>query len=179
LLTSSAYFQLGSISGLDIIKYQHSSKPCPIEGGYIISFNSTTSNGGSLLLKPGTGAGGGSNGQVKIDGVLAFTGAYNIGGGTSGSPVSLQNQVSFITLLPVSGSNNYYQLPNPSSYSGRSYIIRNNSGSFTTILSTATGLLYAGNSEVGSSTYTLNPTASPKTVMAISDGSNWIVMVQD
>jgi hypothetical protein len=59
------------------------------------------------------------------------------------------------------------------------YIIRNNSSSFNVNITTAAGLLFPGNLNTGSATYTLNPTASPKTVIAISDGSNWTIMKQD
>ncbi len=149
------------------------------EGGRIVSFNSTTSNGGNLVLKPGTGAGGGANGYIHLDGIIAMTVSLGLGGGSSGSPVSLLNQKSFTGLLPADGVNNYYQLPSPVTYSGRMYYIRNNSSTFSAVLVTAAGLLYPGSSSAGSSSFTLNAGSSPKTVLALSDGQNWIILKQD
>jgi hypothetical protein len=149
------------------------------EGGHIISFNSTASNGGNLVLKPGAGVGGGSNGVIKLDGATTLGTTLSIAGGASGSPVSLNNQNTLITLMPANGTNNYYQFPAPSTYPGRMFIIRNNSGSFTANITTAGGQLFAGNSNSGVASYTLNTASSPKTVMAVSDGSNWIIMVQN
>lgn len=151
------------------------------EGGHIISFNSSTSNGGNLLLSPGNGVSGGANGTIKLDGVVTY-GITTIAltGGTSGSPVSLLNQKSYVGLTPTSaGTDNYYQLPSPVTYPGRMYIIRNNSASVSAIITTAAGLLFPGNSNTGAASYTLNPTSSPKTIVAVSDGANWTVMVQN
>ncbi|MEK7224331.1 MAG: hypothetical protein AAB221_01450 [Bacteroidota bacterium] len=150
------------------------------EGGYILSgFNSTTSTGGNLVLTPGTGANSGGNGSIKLDGIVAISVTTGLAGGTSGSPVSLLNQKSFISVSPADNTNNYYQLPNPATYPGRMYIIRNNSGSFNVNITTAAGSMYAGNSNTSVSPFTLSPASSPKTVMIISDGTNWIVMKQD
>ncbi len=149
------------------------------EGGHIVSFNSSVSNGGNLLLKPGTGNAGGSNGTIKLDGVITIGYVIGIAGGTSGSPISILNQPTYVGVLPADNTNNYYQLPSPVTYPGRTYIIRNNSSSYNANITTAAGLLFAGNSNVGGATYTLNPTSSPKTVMAVSDGANWTIMVQN
>ena len=150
------------------------------EGGHIISLNSSVSNGGNLILKPGTGAAGGNNGTIKLDGVITIGNIINIAGGTLVSPVSLLNRPSYIGILPADAINNYYQLPDPTIYPGRTYIIRNNSSSNSAVISTAGGaLLFPGNSNTGVTTYNLNPTSSPKTIMAISDGANWTIMVQN
>lgn len=149
------------------------------EGGHIISFNNSTSTGGNLVLTPGTGANSGGNGSIKLDGIVAISVTTGLAGGASGSPVSLLNQKSFISVSPADNTNNYYQLPSPVTYPGRMYIIRNNSGSFNVNITTAAGSMYAGSSNTSVSPFTLNPTASPKTVMIISDGSNWTIMKQD
>jgi len=149
------------------------------EGGHVISFDPSNSNGGNLLLKPGAGVGTGTNGYIQLDAVIAYGVSTAIAGGAAGSPVSLTNYKSYLGLSPANGTNNYYQLPNPGTYPGRMYIIRNNSSSFTAIVTTASGLLFPGSSNTGSATYTLNPTTSVKTVMAISDGSNWSILKQD
>lgn len=113
---------------------------------------------------------------LEVNGTMAVGLSINIAGGASGSPVSLAASNSYIGLLPADGINNNYQLPNPTTCGGRMYIIRNNSSSFTAILSTAAGSLFPGNSSVGGSTYTLNPTTAVKTVMCVSDETNWTVM---
>lgn len=119
------------------------------------------------------------NSTLYVDGTVGIGVTLNIAGGTSGSPVSLLNQKSYVGVLPADNTNNYYQLPSPITYPGRMYIIRNNSSVNNVNITTAAGLLFAGNSATGGATYTLNPSSSPKTVWAISDGSNWTIMKQD
>ncbi|MFZ1452794.1 MAG: hypothetical protein WAT20_08825 [Ferruginibacter sp.] len=119
------------------------------------------------------------NSTLQVDGTVAIGTSLNIAGGPSGTPISLLNQKSYVGVLPANGTDNYYQLPDPTVYPGRTYIIRNNSSAFQANIATAAGLLFPGNSDVGGATYTLNPTTSPKTVMAISDGANWTIMVQN
>lgn len=119
------------------------------------------------------------NSTLHVDGTIAIGTTMNLAGGNSGSPVSLLNQKSYVGVLPANATDNYYQLPNPSSYPGRTYIIRNNSSVDQANITAAAGLLFPGNSSVGGVTYTLNPTGSPKTVMAISDGANWTIMIQN
>lgn len=119
------------------------------------------------------------NSTLHVDGTIAIGTTLNLAGGNSGSPVSLLNQKSYVGVLPVNATDNYYQLPDPASYPGRTYIIRNNSAVDQANITTAAGSLFPGNSNVGGSSYTLNPTSSPKTVMAISDGANWTIMVQN
>lgn len=119
------------------------------------------------------------NSTLHVDGTIAVGTSLNVAGGTSGSPVSLLNQKSYVAVLPANALNSYYQLPDPTLYPGRMYIVRNNSAVNTANITTAAGLLFPGNSNVGVATYALNPTSSPKTVMAISDGANWTIMVQN
>ena len=103
----------------------------------------------------------------------------DIAGGASGSPVSLLNKKSYVGALPADNTNNNYQLPSPVTYPGRMYIIRDNSSSFNAVITTAAGSLYWGNSSAGIASITLLPSSTPKTVMAVSDGVNWTVMVQN
>jgi hypothetical protein len=152
------------------------------EGGYTIGTSCATtpgSTGGNLLLKPGTASGTGINGSIQLAGVVALGTSMGLTGGTAGLPVSLINYKSYIGLSPADATNNNYQLPSPLTYPGRMYIIRNNSASFTANILTAAALLFPGNSNIGGASYTLNPTSSPKTVIVISDGTNWTVMKQD
>ncbi len=181
----SSYWALSNDSHSDVISkggYNINSTDAATmttEGGHVISFNSTTSNGGNLLLKPGAGVNGGTNGYIQFDGVIAYGTSMGIAGGASGSPVSLLNYKSYLGLSPADNTNNYYQLPSPVTYPGRMYIIRNNSPSFNANLTTAAGSLYSGNSSGAYSTYVLNFNSSGKTIMVISDGSNWTIMKQD
>ena len=134
-----------------------------------------------VVLKSGnTGLGTSTpNSTLHVDGTIAVGTSLNIAGGTVGSPVLLLNQKSYVGVLPANATSNYYQLPDPTLYPGRTYIIRNNSSVDPANITTAAGLLFPGNSNIGGATYTLNPTSSPKTVMAISDGANWIIMAQN
>ena len=120
------------------------------------------------------------NSTLQVDGSIAIGISMGIAGGSGVLPVSLQNYKTYLGLSPVDNTNNNYQLPSPVTYPGRMYIIRNNSPSFSAVLSTAAGSsLYPGSSSTGIATYTLNPSTSVKTVMVISDGSNWTIMKQD
>jgi trimeric autotransporter adhesin len=115
------------------------------------------------------------NSTLHVDGSVAVGTSMGLAGGTTGSPASLANAKSYIGLSPADGTNNYYQLPDPATCSGRMYIIRNNSSVEIAKLITAGGLLFGGSSASGSADYWLNPNSAPKTVMAVSDGINWTV----
>lgn len=118
------------------------------------------------------------NSTLHVDGNVAI-GLSFPAGGPVGAPVSLINSKSYVGVLPANATDNYYQLPDPTLYPGRMYIIRNNSVTFQANITTAAGSLIPGSSSVVASTYTLNTEGSPKTVMCISDGVNWTVMKQD
>ncbi len=119
------------------------------------------------------------NTTLHVDGSLSIGVSMSIAGGAGISPVSLLNYKTYLGLSPADNTNNNYQLPSPVTSPGRVYIIRNNSFSFNAVLSTAAGSLFAGSSTVGGATYTLNAGGTVKTVMAVSDGSNWTIMKQD
>ena len=119
------------------------------------------------------------NTSFHVDGSVSIGLSMGIAGGPGGSPVSLVNSKYYVGLSPADNTNNNYQLPSPVAYPGRVYIIRNNSAFFNAVLSTAAGSLYPGSSDVGIATYTLNTMTSVKTVMVISDGTNWTIMKQD
>lgn len=143
-----------------------------LAGGY--GYRMTIKNDGSIGI--GTAS---PNSTLQVDGTMAVGVTMNIAGGTSGSPVSLSTAKYYIGLLPADGTNNNYQLPSPVGIPGRTYIIRNNSSVNNAVISTAAALLFPGASATGNSSYTLNPTSTVKTVMVVSDGSNWTIMKMD
>jgi hypothetical protein len=55
------------------------------------------------------------------------------------------------------------------------YVIRNNSGSFTAILTTAAGQLFNGSGNTGFASYTLNTNSAGKTLILFNDGVNWTI----
>lgn len=65
-----------------------------------------------------------------------------------------------------------FQLPNPISYPGRMYIIRNINNTYTAKLTTAAGLLFPKNSTTGSAQIYMYE-GNLRTVTVFSDGSNW------
>lgn len=65
-----------------------------------------------------------------------------------------------------------FQLPNPITYPGRMYIIRNINNTFTAKLTTAAGLLFPKNSTTGSTQIYMYE-GNLRTVTIFSDGSNW------
>ena len=79
-------------------------------------------------------------------------------------------------LAPTSAINQYYRLPNPGTCTGRVYYLRNNSGSTPAILSVSSGQLIDSAASTGTTQYTLTTTGSAKTVIAVSDGTNWTIM---
>lgn len=112
---------------------------------------------------------------LQIDGTLAVGVSTNIAGGTIGSPTVISSQKSFLTLSPAGG--NYYQLPNPATCVGRTYYIRNTDAAVTAQLGSAAGSICPGSGAclAPGTYYAMNAAASGKTVIAISDGSSWVV----
>lgn len=146
-----------------------------------LMFNTMNSTGGyasRLTIKSDGKTGIGTstpNSTLHVDGTFAMGTTMAVTGGASGSPFSLSGAKSYIGLSPVDGTNNYYQLPDPASCAGRMYVIRNNSTTEIAKLVTAAGVFFVGASSTGSADYWLNSNGAPKTVMAISDGSNWTI----
>ena len=149
-----------------------------VEGGY--TSNAINGTGGNLTLKPGTGVGSGNNGSIFLNGALTLGVTPNIAGGTSVSPFSLLNYKTYVNLFPADANNTaYFQLPNAATYPGRTYVLRNNSSSFQVILTSAGGLLFTGSSSTGTTSYTMPTNAAGKTLLVISDGLNWTLMVMN
>lgn len=117
------------------------------------------------------------NSTLQVDGSIAVGVSMGLAGGAIGSPVSLASLKAYIGCSPADNTNNFYQLPDPTTCAGRIYYIRNNSGSFFANIVTAGGSIFGGSSATvaGGNTYTLNPTSAAKTVICISDGTNWTI----
>lgn len=92
----------------------------------------------------------------------------NTGGG--GSPTLINDGV-YISVRPLA-TDDKFQLPNPTLFPGRIYIIRNIQNAVTAQLTTTVGLLFPKNSTVGSSNLYMYE-GNLRTVIVISDGSNW------
>lgn len=161
---------------------------------YAIGSNATVSQGNSLSIGNVRGSndaisvGIGTatpNSSLQVNGTFAVGVVTGFGGGTSGGPNGLdQGDINSTTLIGgyyglAPGTNsNYYQLPNPTTCPGRIYYLRNNSTSASAFLLTSGGSIYGASSSaaVSSTTgYELKPAAASKTVIAISDGTNWTV----
>jgi len=101
------------------------------------------------------------NGNVSVK-VLTLTG--------SGSATLISDGV-YISINPQA-TDQEFQLPNPVTYPGRMYIIRNINNTYTAKLTTASGLLFPKNSTTGSAQIYMYE-GNLRTVTVISDGSNW------
>lgn len=92
------------------------------------------------------------------------------GSGSGGSAVLIDDGV-YISISPTA-TDDKFQLPNPTLFPGRTYIIRNIQNSVTAQLTTPTGLLFPKNSTVGSAQIYMYE-GNLRTVTVISDGINW------
>ncbi|MBC7522900.1 MAG: hypothetical protein H7239_00445 [Flavobacterium sp.] len=106
------------------------------------------------------------NGNLSVK-VVSLSGN---GSGNSGTAVLISDGI-YISLIPAV-SDDKFQLPNPSTVSGRMYIIRNIQNSITAQLTTPSGLLFPKNSTVGTSQIYMYE-GNLRTVTVFSDGSNW------
>ena len=106
------------------------------------------------------------NGNLSVK-VVNLTGT---GTGTSGSAILISDGV-YISINPAA-TDDKFQLPNPVSFPGRTYIIRNINNTITAQLTTTSGMLFPKNSTVGSSNIYMFE-GSLRTVTVFSDGSNW------
>jgi hypothetical protein len=92
------------------------------------------------------------------------------GTGNGGIAVLIDDGV-YISLNPLA-TDDKFQLPNPTLFPGRVYIIRNIQNGVTAQLITTTNLLFPKNSTVGSSQIYMYE-GNLRTVIVISDGQNW------
>ena len=92
------------------------------------------------------------------------------GTGNSGAAVNISDGI-YISITPVA-TDDKFQLPNPTLFPGRMYIIRNIRNTITAQLTTAAGLLFPKNSTTGSASIYMYE-GNLRTVTVFSDGSNW------
>lgn len=120
---------------------------------------------------------GTAHSTLQVDGTVAVGVTMGVAGASSASPTSIDAYgKSYVGLSPV-GANAYYELPNPASYTGRIYYIRNNSDTYSAWVRSLSGLICPGSGTCLSAGtyYELKPTTSVKTIICISDGVNWTV----
>lgn len=92
------------------------------------------------------------------------------GTGNGGTSVLISDGI-YISLNPLA-TDDKFQLPNPTLFPGRVYIIRNIQNAVTAQLTTTTNLLFPKNSTVGSAQIYMYE-GNLRTVIVISDGQNW------
>ena len=109
---------------------------------------------------------------LDINGNLSLKTVTLNGNGTGnvGTAVLIDDGV-YISLNPLA-TDDKFQLPNPTLFPGRVYIIRNIQNGVTAQLITTTNLLFPKNSTVGSSQIYMYE-GNLRTVIVISDGQNW------
>ena len=90
---------------------------------------------------------------------------------TGSGSVTLINDGVYISLVPQA-TDQEFQLPNPVTYPGRIYVIRNIQNATTAKLTTASGLLFPKGSTTGSAQIYMYEN-NKRSVIVISDGSNW------
>ncbi|MBP6557115.1 MAG: hypothetical protein KAX93_01445 [Flavobacterium sp.] len=88
----------------------------------------------------------------------------------SGSATVINDGV-YISIVPQA-TDQEFQLPDPVTYPGRIYIVRNIHNTITAKLTSAAGLLFPKGSTTGSTEIFMYE-GSKRSVIVISDGSNW------
>ncbi len=99
-------------------------------------------------------------------------GSAPLNGGTFANKTNINDGV-YISLTPTSGSADF-QLPNAALVPGRIYIVRNISNTQNAFIYSLGGNFFASNSNtLTTAPLTMQSNAVTKTMMFISDGSNW------
>lgn len=104
---------------------------------------------------------------LDINGNLSLKTVTLIGSGSA----TLINDGVYISINPQM-TDQEFQLPNPVTYPGRIYIIRNINNTITAKLTSAAGLLFPKGSTTGSTEIYMWE-GNRRSVIVISDGSNW------
>lgn len=121
------------------------------------------------------------NSTLQVDGTISVGVSMGIAGNAIGTPTVISTQKAYLGLSPA-GANIYYELPDPTTCTGRIYYIRNNDNTNSawfrapgaTLLCPGSGTCLAAGTY-----YELKATVSVKSVMVISDGINWSVFQMD
>lgn len=109
---------------------------------------------------------------LDINGNLSVKVVNLVGNGTgSGGSAVLINDGVYISINPAT-TDDKFELPNPVSFPGRVYVIRNINNTVTAQLTVAAGMLFPKDSTVGSSQIYMYE-GNLRSVIAISDGINW------
>lgn len=109
---------------------------------------------------------------LDINGNLSLKAVTLNGNGTgNGGTAILIDDGVYISLNPLA-TDDKFQLPNPTLFPGRVYVIRNIQNAVTAQLTTITNLLFPKNSTVGSGQIYMYE-GNLRTVIVISDGQNW------
>jgi hypothetical protein len=90
---------------------------------------------------------------------------------TGSGSATLINDGVYISINPQA-TDQEFQLPNPVTFPGRVYIIRNINNTITAKLTSVTGLLFPKGSTTGSTEIYMWE-GNRRSVIVISDGSNW------
>ena len=92
---------------------------------------------------------------------------------TGSGSATLINDGVYISVVPLA-TDQEFQLPDPVSFPGRIYVIRNIHNTITAKLTSATGLLFPKSSTTGSPQIYMYE-GNKRSVIVISDGENWTV----
>jgi len=104
---------------------------------------------------------------LDINGNLSLK-VVNLNGSASPTPI---NDGIYISLNPLA-TDQVFSLPNPTTYPGRTYILRNVNNTYTAALTTTVGLLFPKGSTTGSATVYMYENNN-RTLFVVSDGFNW------
>ena len=109
---------------------------------------------------------------LDINGNLSVKVVNLSGNGTGGTGSSvLINDGVYISITPAA-QDDKFELPNPTLFPGRMYVIRNINNTLTAQLITTTNLLFSKNTTIGSASVYMYENNN-RTVTVYSDGLNW------
>lgn len=105
--------------------------------------------------------------MLDVNGNLSVK-VVNLNG--SATPTTIDDGI-YISLNPLA-TDQEFRLPNPTTYPGRTYILRNVNNTNTAALTTVAGLLFPKGSTTGSAIVYMYENNN-RTLFVISDGFNW------
>jgi hypothetical protein len=109
---------------------------------------------------------------LDINGTLSLKTVTLNGNGTgNGGAAVLVDDGVYVSINPIS-QDDKFQLPNPTLFPGRVYIIRNINNSLTAQIISAANLLFPKTSTTGSANIYMHE-GNTRSLIFISDGHNW------